>query len=186
MEPILRALKKLRPFALRVELADGTQENLAVPQKHRKWQAVEAMLEKLRWVQISALDGKGQVVGIFDNDAVAGELEDLELEDSPATGQLARLAQLFLHGQDVALRRQESLIDRVLTINLKLSDVLMSRLDSLERSYQQNLKELQKLMMSEGDSEEMMSTPLVQGLLMKAAMSMGQKPTPPTNNNPVE
>ena len=67
-----RELKRLQPQSLCVHLAEGRDMSVAVPARKRKWAALSVTLEKLRWDSLEALDGKGQVIGIVENEETGG------------------------------------------------------------------------------------------------------------------
>lgn len=169
-------LRKLQPQSLLVHLADGRDMSVAIPARKKKWAQVGATLEKLRWFQLEALDGKGQVLDVIDNEDGASELEDLEFDG--AAGEQAKFLQLMLKAQDVALGRQASLIDTMLKNNLELSKTLMARLNALETSHGATLEALRELMTN--DAGELQSGDAIAGML---GHLVTQKALPPAPTN---
>lgn len=139
----VEALKRCGPTSVRVFLADDRTETLAVPTNRKKWSRVAATLEKLRWWKLEALNAQGEILEVQENDEPAEDLEDIG--ELATGGEVARMVQLMLHGQDVALRRHESIVEKMLKVNVQLSEVLMQRLTAVEKAYQANLTALGKL-----------------------------------------
>lgn len=163
----IEELKRLQPQSLCVHLAEGRDLSVAVPSRKRKWAALAVTLDKLRWDTLEALDGKGQVLGIVENEETGG-LEDLEFDGN--AGEVSRHLQLMLHAQDVALSRQTALIDKMLSNNLELSRVLMSRLNALETSHANALETLNELM-TDRPAGELTSGDAIMEMLGKVAES---------------
>lgn len=163
--PLLAALKKSRPSSLRVVLLDGEQKDIGIPGKRKKWSQVLSMLGRLSWVQLECLDAKGRTIDIVENDEAAEELESLE----GYGGQVHQLTALMLKAQDVALRRDGERAAAQNSMVLQLCQLLMSRLNALEKGFGANLRMMQKYARAAtegGDEEEdgLMSGPLMEAL----------------------
>lgn len=173
----IEALKKWRPASVRMHLADGHIDSIAVPEQRKKWVQVQAVLEKSHWYRLEAMSKKGELLGIVENDEPAGDLEDIG--ETATTGESARLLQLMLSAQDHALDRQTKLIDTMLQNNLALSKVLMSRLDTLENSHGAMLEAMRELM----TGDELSSGDAIAGMLAAVAQSkiVTPKPAPKPN-----
>jgi hypothetical protein len=149
---IITALKRWNPASVRVHLADGRTEQVAIPgRKNRRWVQVEKTLSQLRWVRLEALDAKGAIIDVLDNDAPASELEDLD--GTGTQNETARMLQLMLRAQEVALARQDKLVNTMLGNNLELSKVLMSRLNALEASHGSMLDLMREKMLELGGDD---------------------------------
>jgi len=174
---LMVALKRCKPVALRALLADNTSRELAPPGGKRKnWKRMVETLDRMPWVQAELLDTTGRVVDVVDNDEPAGELEDLA--GVAQTGQVANLLNLMLRAQDMALKRNAEQNSQLATTVLKLADVLMRRLDSLERGYAANLKVAQQFVRQMGDEDEELLSDGPVGALMPllAAKALGVPP----------
>ena len=163
--PLLQALKKSRPSSLRVVLLDGEIKDVSIPGKRKKWSQVLAILDKLSWIRLECLDAKKGVVDIIENDDAADELEDLD----GYGGQVHQLTALMLKAQDVALRRDGERAQAQNKMVLELCQLLMSRLNSLERAFGANLRMAQRYAAAaaEGDSDDdegLLSGPLIEAL----------------------
>jgi hypothetical protein len=135
---VLKALKQLQPFQLRLYLTDGETKMVAIPGKRTRWARVAAILnsQEPAWVKAEALDGRGVTLGVVDNPELETDLapfEDGGLEDiggDGATvgvlmGQLRSLQGIMLQGQDVALKRQTELVRTTLDANRQLIEVMV-------------------------------------------------------------
>jgi len=170
---VAKELRRLKPVALRVELHDGSVREVAIGGRRNKWSNCMATLSQLPWVQAEALDPKSRLIGVVVNDQAEAEDEDI-FEDSPVTGDLKALLSLMLKGQDVALRRNADQTKQLTDTVLKLADVLMTRLVSLERSYMNNLKLVQQFAAQggAGSGEDLMSTEAIGALMPVIAMKL--------------
>ena len=174
-------LSKTRPSSLRVILTDGSEKEVAIPGKRKKWSQVAKVLESYSWLRCECLDPKGRALDIVENE----DLEEFEEEGSTARD-LKPLLALMLKAQDIALRRNAEQSKQVIEMNLKLAEVLMKRLTSLEASFASNLRMAQRAAGANGEeSEGMMSTALIEALapqlMLKLLPQLGALPpgTPP-------
>lgn len=166
----IEALRKLQPKSIRAHLADGRTEQIAVPTTRKKWAHVSVTLTKLRWLSLEALDAQGGILGVVENDTPAGALEDLEGETAGKVGETRAMLQLFLRAQDVALARQEKIINTTLSMNARLCETLMSRLNALEKAHHAHLDRIEQLREAlteadDGDEPGAMSGELLRELL---------------------
>jgi len=177
---VAKELRRLKPVALKVELHDGTVREVAIVGRRNKWSAAMATLAQLPWVRLEALDQRSRVIGIIDNDQAEEREDELDFGDDMAVAQELRpLMALMLKAQDVALRRNGDQTRQLTETVLKLADVLMARLVSLERSYMNNLKLVQQFAANSGGSgDDLMSTEAMAGMMPLLALKvMGGDPT---------
>lgn len=170
---VAKELRRLKPVALSVELQDGTRREVAIGGRRNKWSNCMATLAQLPWVQAEALDPKSKLIGIVVNDQVDDDDDEL-FEDSHVSSDVKALMGIMLKGQDVALKRNSEQTKQLTDTVLKLADVLMTRLVSLERSYMNNLKLVQQFAANGGGSsgEELMSTEAIGALMPVLAMKL--------------
>lgn len=145
----LSKIKRCRPASLKVILVDGTEEDIAIPGKRKKWAAIAELIDKLAWVHIKCLNAKGATLDLLENDEAADEMEPLD----GYGGKVHQLTALMLRSQDVALRRQEKAMKDTMDMNLQLCKLMMDRLNALEKSFGANLKLVQRFARAAGDSD---------------------------------
>jgi hypothetical protein len=166
-------------------LADDRTETVAIPGKRKKWSHVQNTLDSLRWWKLEALNAQGAILGVIENDEPAEDLEELT-DYQGATSEQAKLLSLMLRAQDVALRRHEGIVEKMLKVNVQLSEVLMARLNTLEKAYQSNLTALQKAAGAEGGDGmgEMMSSAAIEAIMPELMKKMlGFSPAAPKAGN---
>lgn len=171
---VAKELKRLKPVALRVELHDGSVREVAIGGRRNKWSNCMATLAQLPWVQAEALDPKSRLIGVIENDQADVEDDDL-FDDVPnTTADVKALMGVMLKGQDIALRRNAEQTKQLTDTVLKLADVLMTRLVSLERSYMNNLKLVQQFAAqgAGASSDDLMSTEAIGALMPAIAMKL--------------
>ena len=76
-DKLLSKLRQLAPHKVRVYDGSDTAREIAVPQRRKRWSQVIETIEAVPWVRCELLDKSGAVLGYVENDAAAGELEDL-------------------------------------------------------------------------------------------------------------
>lgn len=116
-EAEVNKLRKLEPHLLRVMLVDGNVRDIARASGRKYWAHMLDTVRKLgEWVQIEALDKEQRVLGLVRNPDIELE-EDLSVRVSDGTvaQQVERLLAIMLQGQDVALKRHESLVGKILS-----------------------------------------------------------------------
>ena len=148
---------------VRVFLADGRTETIAVPSKRKKWAQVSSALESLHWQKLEALDSKGAILGVEHNDEPATALEDLSDIENAKVGETRGFLQLMLRAQDVALGRHTEVVTKTMELNTKLAQVLMDRLTVMEKRYQQLLDAFEEKAEG-GDGFESRSEPLIRAM----------------------
>jgi len=188
------AFRRCKPASLRATLADGSVRELAPPAgKRKRWSQITTLLDRMAWVSLELLDVKGRLVDCVENDQ-AGDIEDIQDATPGAVGTAAKLLTIMLRGQDVALKRHGSMVESLVNANLRLCDVLMGRVESLEKGASANLKMAEKYarkLAAAGDEDEngLMSSDLVADLMPMllakvAGIPMPPPPPPPPKTNP--
>lgn len=155
--------------------------------------SLEKTLEQIDWVKVEATRGEGakqQIVGIFENtdfDIDEDELEDLETRDSKVVSEAARLLQIMLKGQDVALSRHGKEVAVAMDALVKVVGIQGKRLEHLEKVYASNVTMVQTMVRKLGgvgdDDVGGFSGEAIVGLLELFA---GGKPKAPPNGAPAE
>ena len=171
---LAKELRRLKPVALRVELHDGSVREVAIGGRRNKWSNCLATLAQLPWVQAEALDPKSHLIGVIQNPDADEEDDNLFDDQANTSADVKALVGIMLKAQDVALRRNSDQTKQLTDTVLKLADVLMTRLVSLERSYMNNLKLVQQFAAQGGggDSESLMSTEAIGALMPAIAMKL--------------
>jgi hypothetical protein len=101
---------------LRVTLATGAVQNVGLGPSRKRWsQCVDTITKLGDWIQVDALDKEGNVLMIVRN-------PDIELEQGYEPGggsdvahQVERLVAINLQAQDVALKRYDPMVSKILT-----------------------------------------------------------------------
>lgn len=88
---VIDRLRAVKPAAVMVVQGDGTTTKVAVPLKGQRWSRVWAVVSKLPWSELRALNKGGEVLEVIVRDPQG--LEDLSTP--PAADGPAALAQLF-------------------------------------------------------------------------------------------
>lgn len=153
LHALLIKIKVWKPHKLRVTTADGETRDVCIPGtgKRRSWGRLEEMLQAMAWVKVEGLSKNNELMGMHENtDYEADDLEDLEGAPSRMTGELSRLAGLFLRGQDHVLKRYEGMMEtqakafgQVLQVQGQVLDTLAGRLVTTEEKYADVLDVLQ-------------------------------------------
>jgi hypothetical protein len=124
-------LRKVKPAALRVELPDGTLQDVAVPDRARKWVSVQQTVEAMDWTRAQLLDDAGAVVRVVRNERAIAQVEAQprgELDDaSPELRAIVAAQRLALEHQT---QNQKQLMD-ALVASL---DSANKRVAALERA----------------------------------------------------
>lgn len=73
---LLSTLKRHAPHKVRVYTSDDDARDIAVPTRRRRWASVIEAIEARAWTKCEMLDKSGAVLGYFDNDEQATDVED--------------------------------------------------------------------------------------------------------------
>lgn len=174
---IAALLRHHKPASIRLTMGDGSTRELAVPSgKRKRWGQTVELMERLPWCAAELLNAKGQLLETVEPDEPPDGLEDLSTESS--LGGITQGLGLMLKAQDVALRRHTELVGKLIDANLRLCNVLMGRVDSLEKGHASNLqlaeKYVRKLARLDEDGEGLLSSgPVEEVLALMAAKQMG-------------
>ncbi len=151
----IEKLKHWQPKSLLVYCADGDVKPVTIPERRRKWAAVQSVLVGLHWVKLEAKGKDGGILGIVRNGDDAGTgvgLEDLSAKGKQ--GEVAFYLTLMLKAQDVALKRDESRLKTLVDQQTRLVDIVVKRLVSLETKHMEQLGIISDLSAAAGMSDD--------------------------------
>lgn len=141
----VRELRKLKPEPkyLMVDLGGSPDDKhkVEVRPKRNRWQSIEGILKTLKWVAITAHDGRGTLVG-----AVELESEQLEdLETAPTPGTTEHWLQIMLKAQETVLRFNGQHQERLLKAAVDMVAAATERSTALEQSVMRLTKQQERM-----------------------------------------
>lgn len=131
-QKLLATLRRVSPSQVVAYAGDDDARQIAVPKRRRKWAQVISTIESLPWVRLEFLDGRGALLGTFDNTEPATDLEDLSGSRTQSSAELGlgphevQLSRVLL---DVMLKAQQT----VLTFRDKETATLLEGLGTCMR-----------------------------------------------------
>ncbi len=142
---LVKALRAHRPEKL-VAVVGGERRDVAVPRRAHRWERVATVLESLDWTRLECLDAKGQLLGVIEGEAAAGDdVGDVpaDLALGPAPAGLDRehgMLLMMCKAQELALRHQKEAMSVVVDGYRSLAEVVFTRLQALEAIQERTLK----------------------------------------------
>jgi uncharacterized membrane protein YqiK len=135
---LLATLKLHNPHRVAVYSGDTDDEprKVAVPTRRRKWSQVIAAITARPWSRVELLDKAGDVLGYVDNDAEAGDVEDLGTSRALAgqAGQVMlaeRMNAMCERAAERALSARRTEVDMILRANAAVVEQMTSAMSSM-------------------------------------------------------
>lgn len=146
-DPLQHLCRRHQPAGLRVQMASGEQRELKPSGTGaRRWRAVLDALERLDWHTLELIDGKGALLGVYDNPAV-------EAAPEPASDDaLDRMLQRMTAAQREALTWQDKGVRAALDTCVAVMRELSTAVSTLSRVHQMQLEAAMQLSAETGEA----------------------------------
>lgn len=100
---LLGHLRRIAPHHVRVYDSSDDYRDVAVPTRRRRWAQVIETIEARPWTRCELMDKAGAILGYVENNAPAGELEDIGARDTPQMANGRWLLDMMIRAQTTAL-----------------------------------------------------------------------------------
>jgi hypothetical protein len=146
---IVEVLRKVKPSKVKLYLPGDEERMIARPGGTKCWHLMRNIMQGYPWQRAELLNAKGDVLAQIENvDAAPVDLDtppDVPKAEINASGHLqlgalAGLLQLMLKSQQVALEENRRYTETVLGAATRTLDVVTTRLEGMERSFDKMLK----------------------------------------------
>lgn len=166
------ALRKLNPVALRVYLLDGSEKTVAVPKVRNRWLRTYQVIETLTWTRIEAVDGKGAVLGVVEDDSMVEDAVDSVEGDERDL----RMAKVLLEVMRSTQKETRAMFETQMRGQAELVEALIGGVRSIAQSYETSMQVQRAAMVAEAAGGESGKNPEVMAMLQLAMGMMHNRP----------
>lgn len=189
-------IKSVNPATVRVYNGDDDYRDVAVQAVRNRWSRLWATLSAMPWSKYELLDKKGGLVGIVENGAAAGDLEDIQQSPTGGLALQTRLnTELMLRAQREALTFRDKENQALLAGVVEVLKVMTTAMQATQQMYQAQVEaahviaqanaggDLDQIVKLVEASPKLMATlaPIFGKMLSGGGTPPARKPVPPLN-----